>query len=647
MAPDPIFKRDFGKTSTVKQEKAFGISTPLLFGAIVAFLTASYDWPRRWVLSGTPVLMFCILLGASNGYRILPFFHLWSLLATLNLVYTIAATSWLLYGVFTATCFPAVFLASLFQFDTVADLVRRQMRSLLNSLQFVNDKIAFFDIPALEIDTEVDGLMVIRGLSISLSTLTIVAHGVEVGIKLSDDLELSICTEKVTIPLFRRIHVEDCFANIKGGEYEMTFGSLEKTENVDDDAIMLEDTPLLKIASEHSGSSRPPTIKLTSKMTDGQELKNSSAEKSLSSVVQISLDDKGAWAQYQSTLKWITDTNLIHECRERIEKLAKEASSPDETVFDPRNHRDMRAAICSQLHNLPSVPHPSRRSIKVTTLQNLSSPRVRQFLHRLPMLLRLLLNPLSYFHPVYIDSITATGSGKWITHVLQEKIFKDYADENSELQRLQERLYSWLSDANFAFELADIKGLAQVPFQPLFDIVCLIELGDVMAYRTLPSEVQLKQVIRLGGADATFTVPSFLLPHHEHLLPPIPNAEDKKKLKQTIEDADGKPEAVQRQHDLDQAEKDEANVKISAHAKLPACFDQELLDFIAALVKATKLVELEKEPNAMDQEVKRLKDFTHSLHQGMKDHMKKVVVDGVINDKVSKTSPIVVAELRS
>ena len=61
-----------------------------------------------------------------------------------------------------------------------------------------------------------------------------------------------------------------------------------------------------------------------------------------------------------------------------------------------------------------------------------------------------------------------------------------------------------------------------------------------------------------------------------------------------VEEADGKPKEIQAQHSLDQAGKDEANVKISVLAPLPACFDQKLLDFIAALVKATKVVEIEK-----------------------------------------------------
>ncbi|KAH6680498.1 hypothetical protein B0J14DRAFT_266791 [Halenospora varia] len=155
-----------------------------------------------------------------------------------------------------------------------------------------------------------------------------------------------------------------------------------------------------------------------------------------------------------------------------------------------------------------------------------------------------------------------------------------------------------------------------------------------MAYRTLPDEVELKQVVRLGGADARFHVPSFLLPHHDHLLPPVPSSEQKKELESNIDAADGKPKEIQAEHELKQVEKDEANVKISVHARLPACFDQELLDFIAALVKATKVVELEKQPSVMDEEVHGLKDFSRTLKGGMKDGFKKAVVDGVVNDRL-------------
>jgi hypothetical protein len=77
-----------------------------------------------------------------------------------------------------------------------------------------------------------------------------VVHGVEVGIKLSDDMELAIQSEMVKVKLFRGIEIGDCFANLKGGQYEMTFGQLEgSTKDADGDAVFAEGTALLKAAS--------------------------------------------------------------------------------------------------------------------------------------------------------------------------------------------------------------------------------------------------------------------------------------------------------------------------------------------------------------------------------------------------------------
>ena len=60
-----------------------------------------------------------------------------------------------------------------------------------------------------------------------------------------------------------------------------------------------------------------------------------------------------------------------------------------------------------------------------------------------------------------------------------------------------------------------------------------------------------------------FAVPSFLLPHHEYILPPSPPQEDKEKLAQEIDGADRIPETIQAEHQLEQEQMDEANVKMS------------------------------------------------------------------------------------
>jgi hypothetical protein len=56
------------------------------------------------------------------------------------------------------------------------------------------------------------------------------------------------------------------------------------------------------------------------------------------------------------------------------------------------------------------------------------------------MLLRLLLNSLSYFHPAHFSSITATASGRWINSMLVDKVFKTYADSDAEIRTLKKKI---------------------------------------------------------------------------------------------------------------------------------------------------------------------------------------------------------------
>jgi hypothetical protein len=404
-----------------------GISYPLLFSSVTVLLVALFKWPLRWFISGAPILQFTVLLGGAHGNRILPDFHLWPLFTTLNLVYAICSTSWLLYWVFAAVCYPALFLTCLFQFAFASDFARRSLRRLLKELHFIDDKIAFFEIPALEIDTEVDGLLVVRGITFSISTLSFVVHAVEVGIKLSDDMELAIQTERVEVRLFRGIWIGDCYSNVKGGRYEMTFADLEeKTKDIDGDQVFVEGTALLKAASRGPSVHQSPvesiderTMNMTDKMTNGKAPVDSSTDAGLKDMKKISPDNEKASGRYSQMLEHIKETSDIHQAREELMELT------DKTIHGDEN--TLRAGICSQLHSRPSVPHPPRRSVRVSTIKNSTPPRIKAFQHRLPMLLRLLLDPLSYFHPVHFSAITATASGRWIDSMLVDNVFKTYA----------------------------------------------------------------------------------------------------------------------------------------------------------------------------------------------------------------------------
>jgi hypothetical protein len=584
--------------------------TPNVFAASTVLAVALFRWPLRWIVSGVPILVYTILLGQAKGCRVLPYIPLWSIFTTLNLLYAVAATSWLLYWVFAFFCYVSILFSCMFQFDMAAMLARRAFRSLLRDLHFINDTISFFNLPALEIDTEVNGLLVIRGFTFSLSTLTGTAHGIEVGIKLSDDMELAIQTEKCTVHLFRKITIGDVFCNVKGGEWEMSFGSLKPGPRATlEDDFVSKDTPILKAAAEAALMDGSRDMK--DEFTYGEVPKDQSAKESKESIQKLTPDEEKARGIYEAKLRRIHETSTINIAIERLKKDAEE----DEEKSSPVTDANIRAAVCTHIHNQPTIPHPPKTSIRVSTLMQTSYPGLKKFIHRLPFLYRCLLSPISYFHPVHIENITCAGSGKWMVSLMQHHLFKHFPSQDGVIRRLEARISAWLADANFAVELGGIKCTAHVPIDSSYDIETHFAIRDLMAFRTLlpPSAVNLIQVVRLGGADATLSLPSFLLPRHEHLLPPKPTIDQTLDLEQEISDADGIPNTVQKQRELDQLQKDETNMKISAHAHLPAVFDQQLLNFVAALVKATRIIEMEKDHEDMVLKRAETLEFEESL----------------------------------
>lgn len=410
----------------------------------------------------------------------------------------------------------------------------------------------------------------------------------------------------------------------------MTFGKLAKrTHSTNGDPLMVADTSLLVAAAANGDTKRPGMprmLTLNEHMTGGKTMETASIKSGFKSVRQVSTDDDEAEKDFQDMLKWIQDTSVITTSRKEVEETFKD--TPTESDNGLSTKPDIRAAICSQLHDKPSIPHPASKAIRVTAIQNLTAPHIRTFLHRLPLLLRYLLSPIAYFHPVFIESITVGGSGKFFQHLLEDNVFP--ANSEAGIKNLKQRISGWLSHANFVFQLANITGHASVPVDTSYDIISNLTFDDVMAYRTLLQEVDLTQVARFAGADARIAVPTCLLPHHEHLLPPRPTNKDREVLQQRVEDADGKPNTVQAQRELDFTMKDEVSVHVSAHVRLPTIFDQSLLDFIAALVKATKIIEMEKEDPV---ETVGFKQFAKGLGTDMKESMRRLAVDAAANDR--------------
>lgn len=447
----------------------------------------------------------------------------------------------------------------------------------------------------------------------------------------------------------------------------MTFADVEpEVGEMNDDSIFINDTPLLRSATAGSKGleDRP---RLRESLTGVSYIKDSSAKDGLDSVTTLSPDDADAHQRYEDILTEIRTSGLIYQTRAKVRQdILKEA------VLDATDENVLRAAICAEMQELPSVPHPPTRSIKVTTLQNLSSPALRRFLHRLPFLLRLLLMPLSNLHPVSIKSVSVAGSGKWLKALLKQQIFKQYTQNSRELIRLENKLSTWLADANFCVQLSGMSAQAQVPLSSDYDIETHVKIADIISYRSMPNSGIVGQVLRLGGADANVTLPSFLLPHHEHLLPEEPNSDNEEELTKAAAQADGRPKTLQAEKDLSLLKRDETTMTVSVHGRLPVCFDQSLLNFVAALVKATKVIEFEKEVDLQDEleanpsptagaendqdnptgtttfkafskkTLQGLRDgnakeamrlMARDLNQATRDGMKKAVVGSMVNDR--------------
>lgn len=298
-------------------------------------------------------------------------------------------------------------------------------------------------------------------------------------------------------------------------------------------------------------------------------------ENGWSSITNILVGNNEAKDWYLRTFRFIKETSHLQQSKETVERLVWEKDTTGHNLQE-KNDKGLRTGIGSNLYPKPSVPHPPSNSIRVATLQKLTSPYIRRFLHRFPLLLWLLLNIIAYFHPVTISSITAIGSGRSLSIVLEDKKLQLYGEHNSEIRRLEKTIFAWLAKANFAVEICNITGLAHILINATYPIITNLILEDVTAYRTLPEQVDIQQVLSIGGADATFKIPSFLLPHHEHLLPPIPSQIDREKMELEVKKADIKIEILKATHELDQVFKDKTNVKLSIHISLPAIFSQEV-----------------------------------------------------------------------
>jgi hypothetical protein len=340
---------------------------PPTYLALISLGTTLLSW--RWIFSGAPFLACSLAIAEWTGKRVFSWIPIWALFTVLTTTYAVASTSWVLYWGFVATCYTAILLSCLFQFSFASRIVRRYLKDLLRECHIVQDSISLFDLPALEIDKDTVGLFVIRGLTFSLSTLTATAYGIEVGIKLNEDMELAIQTDKVIVALFRRITIGDVYANVKGRD-EMTFKEVQQFPNERDmskDTLIARDTHLLNAAYT---SAKNGFSEIQEDLTDVVETPPSAN----TLVRKLSPDEEKARTEVDKLTRHILNTSTSRIAQEMLKKAAKEREV--DGVLDSDNN--LRAAVCAQVHEQPTVAHPPTKSIRLTTLSHNNHPKFKK-----------------------------------------------------------------------------------------------------------------------------------------------------------------------------------------------------------------------------------------------------------------------------
>ncbi len=415
--------------------------------------------------------------------------------------------------------------------------------------------------------------------------------GIELGIRLTDDIEFAISVDKVTIALGRRITIGEVYGNLKDDKVEMMFANqgAQAVPGVNGRAMLDSQSGNLKAAvvgSAEFGDRR----QLREQLTGVSYMEEIAPSAVMDPVKLVALDDDQAEKRYLEALDDIHRSSAVGQSQLKV-KLDAQSKEEPEVPTDS----DVRRAVVIALQNQPSVPHPPGQSIRVTTLQTLAPPKVRRFLHRLPLGLRLMLQPISYLHPITTSCFTCGIPGCYISALLSKEVFKHYSDVSAAVQRLELKIEKWLADANFCVQFGGLNAVTQVPVSTTAEISAQVKVMDVRAYRSVDGTNESAQVAQLDGIDASVNLPMFLLPHHEHIIPPRP-LEQQKEAPESL--------GIKRSGTgfSSVGEKDNADITFNAHASLPARFDESLLSFVAAIVKASKVIELEKEFGSGDEQ---------------------------------------------
>ncbi|KAK6335055.1 hypothetical protein TWF718_010497 [Orbilia javanica] len=611
----------------------FGLSTPAFSLAFSIYAILAFpEWSIRLWTSGVPLLCFLIFYGGTVSQ--LPNTHpnqRLPLVVGILLLYIIFSTSWLAHYILILITWPFVALLATANFTFLQTIVRRSIRRLGRDLHYFQNKIACFDIPALDIDVLANGMMVIEGLTFTLSAFTLEAHSIEVVLKVDDGLEVCLRTEKVISRLGRCVEVGDVYVTLKT-EMDTGPGSVFAIRRANTFDMMKEFERPEQLLPDSLGD----TIEMVKDVTDTQYL-----DEDESHVIQT----------YAKRLQYIHENTAINAARRRLLALADDK-------YSRLTVKQKKAMIASELQTAASITHPPTWSIAVSQLAAHIPAWVHKFNNRFPVILRTVLNIIAHLHPVKCNGVIGNVTGLFASGMLEQVVFKHYKNENKEISKLASRVQTWLETGNFVVQVSKINGVAQVPTIVSYNILASIKTSTVQVFKvlvapeipdslldiddtvsiesvasnisniseksgvsfTIKDKVGIKkeedkgisEVVRINGVSGTVEVPTMLLPHHEYLFPPplaskgssagilakveedvtVFGEEDDRLEEDVLVDAfDGRETAAGA---TDTESKDEVFVIATILASLPAQFNSTTLHFVTALLKASKLIEIER-----------------------------------------------------
>lgn len=273
-----------------------------------------------------------------------------------------------------------------------------------------------------------------------------------------------------------------------------------------------------------------------------------------------SRNDVEAEQEYDKALHELRTTNRLYQSRKRVEESRGDHERPT------RDSHDNRSAVCADLRKTrPAMSPPSSR-IAVSRLISFFEP-ITRLLEKMPVVLRVMLWALSQSHPISCPSICFTASGSYLGNTLKDNMFREHTTGDGRIGQLRDEVSTWLTETDLYIDFANLCGRGSVPLRTTDDITADLRSKDVNVTRMNNTPDKTDHVATLTGADASFMVPTGLLPSHGYLIPP-PNNED---------------------------DEDTAPANFSIRASLPANFSETFLSFLATLSKTSQMLDIEEE----------------------------------------------------